>query len=61
MEPALGRGDIVTGSKARSETYQQGVAATLLVPISGSDATHGREEKNARAPDVHRASLCPGA
>lgn len=61
MEPALGRGDIVTGAKAQSEAYQQNFAVALLVPISSSDATHRREEENTRTPDVHRASLCPGA
>lgn len=60
MKPTLGGGDIVTKFKAWSEGHQQKVAIALLVPIPSSNATHRHEEKDARAPDMHRVSLCPG-
>lgn len=47
-------------SKMWLEAYRHGIAVALLIPVSSPDATDRHEEKNARTPDVHRVSLCPG-
>jgi hypothetical protein len=62
VEPTLGRGDIVAvDPKYDERDIREEIGIGLLVPISGTNATDRHEEKNARAPDKHRVSLCPSA